>query len=51
MKLRRTNYYLSGFNSEIVLTDDPTILKGRIKILGNKEDALLSSLMGVGFDS
>ena len=51
MKLRRTNYYLPGFNSEIVLTDDPTTLNGRIIFLGNEEDALFSSLIGVGFAS
>ena len=49
MKLKRTNYYLSGHSTEITLTGETTTLKGRLKCLGNKDDEILSSLMDVGF--
>ena len=49
MKFWRTNYYLPGLSTEIALTDEPALLKGRIKILGNENDELLSGLMGVVF--
>ena len=48
MKLKRTNYYLSGHTTEITLTVETTTLKGRLKCLGNKDDEILSSLMDVG---
>ena len=49
MKLRRANYYLPAHTTEIILTNETTTLKGRIKSLENEDDKLLSSLMDVGF--
>ena len=49
MKFWRTNYYLPGLSTEIALSGEPALLKGRIKILGNENDELLSGLMSIGF--